>query len=68
MSGSAIALEVECVKTLLKHIRMSSDHDRLSCYIRGTARDFCGRLQSGGRSPPEVNQSPRELRGRSNPS
>jgi hypothetical protein len=52
MSGSVIALEVECVKTRLKDIWMSGDYDRLSCHIKGTARDFFERLQSGGRSPP----------------
>lgn len=52
MSGSAIALEVESVKTRLKDIWMSGDYDRLLCHIKGTARDFYERLQSCGRSPP----------------
>ena len=52
MSGSAIALEVESVKTRLKDIWMSGDYDRLSCHIKGTARDFYERLHRCSRSPP----------------
>ena len=52
MSGSPLALEVDSVKTRLKDIRMSGDYDRLSCHIKGTARDLYERLQSCGRSPP----------------
>jgi hypothetical protein len=52
MSSSAIALEVERVKTRLKDIRMSGDDDRFSCHISGTAGDVYERRQRCGRSPP----------------
>jgi len=57
MSGSAIALEVERVKTRLKDIWMSDDYDRLSYHTKGTARDFYERRQSCGRSPPPQSEA-----------
>ena len=52
MSGSAIALEAERVKTCLKDIWMSGDNDRFSCHVKDTAGDFYERRQRCGRSPP----------------
>jgi hypothetical protein len=54
MSGSAIPLEVERVKTRLKDIRMSGDDDRFSYHITGTAGDVTERRQRSGRSPPRL--------------
>lgn len=51
MSTSTLALEVESLKTRLKHIWMAGDYDRFSRYMEGDAREFYQRLRvvSGSR-------------------
>src|SRR6478609_2077909 len=44
MSTSALAPEVERMKTRLKNIWMAGDYDRFSRYMEGGARDFYERL------------------------
>jgi 2-polyprenyl-3-methyl-5-hydroxy-6-metoxy-1,4-benzoquinol methylase len=44
MSTSALAPEVEKVKTRLKHIWMAGDYDRFSGYMESGAREFYERL------------------------
>lgn len=44
MSTSAIAPEVQSLKTRLKNIWMAGDYDRFSRYMEGGARDFYERL------------------------